>query len=112
MRARSCWRPAKPPSSVHGLPLRPTAARAASCVNKRQRAVGGRIEVTDIARDIEEVALRGQHVHHQFIVAATRSINSASSKFSAAITAPAAIKSAWERLVSIPTVAMPAAVAD
>ena len=61
---------------------------------QRQRTVGGRIQIADIAWDIEQAALRRKHLHHQFIVAATRSINIGSSKLSAVASAPASIMSA------------------
>ena len=49
---------------------------------------------------------------HQFIVLPTSPTSSGSSKVAAVLTAPAATRSPWPRLVRIPIVAMPAAEAD
>ena len=45
----------------HGWPLRATAGAAGLLRGERQRAPGGGVEIADIARDIEQSALRGQH---------------------------------------------------
>jgi len=58
------------------------------------------------------IAFPAPAARHQFIVIRTSLSSSASSKFGAVMTAPAAIRSASINVVRTPIVAMPAAVAD
>ena len=60
-RARSCCSAANPASIVHGRPLRATRGAPGLLRRNRQRAPGGGVEEADLARNVEQRALRWQH---------------------------------------------------